>query len=93
MFTRLRCIDGQRRLPAVRPPSVRSAIEAEFASSSQVKSPVVVGGDRSITLPILRALTDASDPSRWSTSTHRLGPEVWATISTGTPMRHAIDED
>ncbi|HEX7838438.1 MAG TPA: agmatinase [Kofleriaceae bacterium] len=98
VFDRTRCIDGGN---VVFPPfdreAMRQAVEAEIdrlAAASVV--PVVVGGDHSITLPILRALARRHGPlAVVHLDAHQdlSGPEVWGdAFHHGTPIRHAIDE-
>jgi agmatinase len=98
VFTRLRCIDaGNIVFPPFDRAAMRSAIEAEVRQlvAGEV-SPFVVGGDHSITLPVLRALTKRIGPVavvHFDAHLDLSGPEVWADeFHHGTPMRHAIDE-
>lgn len=98
VFARLRCVDGGN---VVFPPfdraAMRTAVEAEVRqlAAAQV-TPVVIGGDHSITLPILRALAKRLGPlavvhidAHFDLS----GPDVWGDeFHHGTPIRHAIDE-
>jgi agmatinase len=98
VFVRMRCVDGGN---AVFPPfdreMMRAAVEADIrrlAAAGVV--PVVVGGDHSITLPILRALAAAHGPLAVVHLDAHLdvsGPDVWGdTFHHGTPIKHAIDE-
>jgi agmatinase len=98
VFSAVRCVDGGN---VVFPPFdrelMRSAVEAEAGRVAAAGAvPIVVGGDHSITLPILRALARRHGPlavvhldAHQDTS----GPEVWGdAFHHGTPMKHAIDE-
>jgi agmatinase len=98
VFARLRCVDGGN---VVFPPfdraAMRGAVEAEIARLAAARvAPVVIGGDHSITLPILRALAGRHGPlavvhldAHLDTS----GADVWGDdFHHGTPLRHAITE-
>jgi agmatinase len=98
VFTRLRCIDaGNIVFPPFDRAAMRSAIEAEVRQlvAGEV-APMIVGGDHSITLPVLRALTKRIGPVavvHFDAHLDMSGPEVWSDdFHHGTPMRHAIDE-
>ncbi len=98
VFDALRVVDGGNAMtPPFNPGAMREVVQqftaAVIASGA---SPFVVGGDHSITLPILRALvaargplalvhvdahSDTSDGKMWREEYHH-----------GTPIRHAIDE-
>jgi agmatinase len=78
-------------------PAMRAAVEAEIAAVVAAGArPFVVGGDHSITYPILRALHAARGPiavvhvdAHLDTS----GPEVWGDeFHHGTSIRHGIVE-
>jgi agmatinase len=98
VFARLRCVDaGNVVFPPFDREHMRAAVEAEAARlAAGGTAPVVVGGDHSITLPILRALARQHGPlavvhldAHLDTS----GPEVWGdAFHHGTPLRHAIEE-
>ncbi len=98
VFKELACIDGGNvAFPPFDAPAVRDLIERDVRSVYQSRAiPFVVGGDHSITLPILRAAAHAHGPvavlhvdAHLDTS----GPEVWGeAFHHGTPIRHAIDE-
>lgn len=98
VFSRIRCIDGGN---VVFPPfdraAMRGAVEAEVRqlASAQV-IPIVIGGDHSITLPVLRALTKRHGPMaivHFDAHLDLSGPDVWGDeFHHGTPLRHAIDE-
>jgi agmatinase len=98
VFTRLRCVDaGNIVFPPFDRGAMRTAIEAEIRQlvAGEV-TPFVVGGDHSITLPVLRALTKRIGPVavvHFDAHLDMSGPEVWNDeFHHGTPMRHAIDE-
>jgi agmatinase len=98
VFAELRCVDGGNIVfPPFDREAMRAAVEAEIARLAAADVvPVVVGGDHSITLPILRALAsrhgplavvhldahlDISDADVWGDAFHH-----------GTPFKHAIQE-
>lgn len=99
VFNTLRVVDhGNVAVPPFSAELARGAIEAEIgAVVGAGVVPFVVGGDHSITYPILRAVARAHGPvalvhvdAHLDTS----GPEVWGdAYHHGTPIRHAIDED
>ena len=98
VFAGLRCVDGGN---VVFPPFdrelMRAEVEAEIARLAAVRvAPVVVGGDHSITLPILRALANRHGPLAVVHLDAHLdisGPDVWGdAFHHGTPIKHAIDE-
>lgn len=98
VFTRLRCVDaGNIVFPPFDRAAMRSAIEAEVRQlvAGEV-TPFIVGGDHSITLPVLRAVTKRIGPVavvHFDAHLDLSGPEVWSDeFHHGTPMRHAIDE-
>lgn len=98
VFSRLRCVDGGN---VVFPPFdreiMRAAVEAEIRQlAGALVRPIVVGGDHSVSLPVMRALAKRHGPlacvhfdAHLDTST----PDVWGdAFHHGTFMRHAIDE-
>lgn len=98
VFAALPTVDGGN---VVFPPfdraGMRGAVQQEVARVISVgAAPFVVGGDHSITLPVLRALAAAHGPlavvhvdAHLDTS----GAEVWGdAFHHGTPIRHALDE-
>jgi len=98
VFARLRCVDGGN---VVFPPFdrevMRAAVEAEVTRLTAARvAPVVVGGDHSITLPVLRALARRHGPLAVVHLDAHLdisGPDVWGdAFHHGTPLRHAIEE-
>lgn len=98
VFARLRCVDGGN---VVFPPfdreMMRAAVEAEIDRLGEANvTPVVVGGDHSITLPILRALARRHGPLAVVHLDAHLdvsGPDGWGdAFHHGTPFKHAIDE-
>jgi agmatinase len=98
VFERLRCVDGGN---VVFPPfdrtAMRAAVEADVRGLAAAKvMPFVVGGDHSITLPVLRALAKRFGPVavvHFDAHFDLSGPEVWGDDHHhGTPLRHAIDE-
>jgi agmatinase len=98
VFARLRCVDaGNVVFPPFDRAAMRSAVEAEVRRLADAHvAPVVVGGDHSITLPILRALARQHGPLAIVHLDAHLdlsGPETWGDeFHHGTPLRHAIDE-
>jgi agmatinase len=98
VFSRLRCVDGGN---VVFPPfdreAMRAAVETEVRQlSAALVTPVVIGGDHSVTLPVLRALSKRHGPLavvHFDAHLDTSGPEVWGdAYHHGTPMRHAIEE-
>jgi agmatinase len=98
VFARLSCVDGGN---VVFPPFdrevMRAAVEAEIARlAAGDVMPVVIGGDHSITLPILRALAKKHGPLavvHLDAHFDLSGPDVWGdAYHHGTPLKHAIDE-
>jgi len=98
VFARLRCVDGGN---VVFPPfdraAMRTAVEAEIRQLAAAHvAPVTIGGDHSITLPILRALAKRFGPLavvHFDAHFDLSGPDVWGDDHHhGTPIRHAIDE-
>ena len=98
VFSRLRCADGGNIVfPPFDRAAMRAAVEAEIRRLADAgTAPLLVGGDHSITLPVLRALArehgalavvhldahlDLSTADVWGDDHHH-----------GTPIRHAIDE-
>ncbi len=98
VFSRLRVVDGGN---VVFPPfdraAMRTAVEADVRQlvASQV-TPIVIGGDHSITLPVLRAIVKQIGPIaivHFDAHLDLSGPDVWGDeFHHGTPIRHAIDE-
>src|SRR6476469_8624172 len=64
VFSRLRCVDaGNIVFPPFDRSAMRSAIEAEIRQLvAGLVTPVVLGGDHSVTLPVLRALAGRLGP-------------------------------
>jgi len=98
VFERLKCVDGGN---VVFPPfdrtAMRAAVEADVRGLAAAKvMPFVVGGDHSISLPVLRALAKRFGPVavvHFDAHFDLSGPEVWGDDHHhGTPLRHAIDE-
>jgi agmatinase len=98
VFTRLRCVDvGNIVFPPFDRAAMRSAIEAEIRQLVAAEiTPFVVGGDHSVTLPVLRALAKRTGPValvHFDAHLDTSGPEGWSDeFHHGTPIRHAIDE-
>jgi agmatinase len=98
VFARLRCVDaGNIVFPPFDREAMRSEIEAEVRELARSRVvPVLVGGDHSITLPVLRALCKAEGPLaviHFDAHLDLSGPEVWGdAFHHGTPFRHAIAE-
>lgn len=98
VFAQLRCVDaGNVVFPAFDRAAMREAVEVELRQLAAARvTPILVGGDHSITLPALRALVKRFGPlavvhvdAHLDTS----GPETWGdAYHHGTPIRHAIDE-
>jgi agmatinase len=98
VFGVLRCVDGGN---VVFPPfdraAMRAAVEAHVRElGGHRTTPVVVGGDHSITLPVLRALAHRHGPLavvHFDAHLDTSGPEAWGDEHHhGTPLRHAIEE-
>ena len=98
VFSRLRCVDaGNVVFPPFDRGAMREAVEAEVARLAAAKiAPVVIGGDHSISLPILRALAKRHGPLavvHLDAHFDLSGPETWGdAFHHGTPLRHAIEE-
>jgi len=98
VFGEVPAVDGGNvAFPPFHPPAMREAVEVEIASIAAAGAvPFVLGGDHSVTLPVLRALAKARGPlavvhvdAHLDTS----GPEVWGEpFHHGTPFRHALEE-
>jgi agmatinase len=98
VFAELTCVDGGNVLfPPFHRPAMRQAVTDMIGDVIAAgATPFVVGGDHSITAPILRALAAAHGPlavlhldAHLDTS----GPETWGDDHHhGTPMRHALVE-
>lgn len=96
VFSRLNVADGGN---VVFPPFdravMREAVFAQVAGLGAIK-PFVVGGDHSVTLPVLRALAKQHGPlaiAHFDAHLDLSGPEVWGDdFHHGTPLRHAIEE-
>jgi agmatinase len=94
----LSAVDGGNvAFPPFSPAAMREAVEGAAASVAAAGAvPFVVGGDHSVTLPLLRALAKFHGPmavvhidAHLDTS----GPETWGEpFHHGTPFRHAIAE-
>ena len=98
VFERVRCVDGGN---VVFPPFDRAAMrEAVFATVSRLDAagvaPIAIGGDHSITLPIVRALAAAHGPLaivHFDAHLDVSGPDTWGdAVHHGTPLRHVIEE-
>jgi agmatinase len=98
VFERLRCIDaGNIVFPPFDRAAMRGAIEAEIRQlAAGLVTPVIVGGDHSISLPVMRALAGRFGPLsvvHFDAHLDMSGPEVWGdAFHHGTPIRHAIEE-
>lgn len=95
VFERLRCVDaGNVVFPPFDRETMRAAVEAEVRALTAM--PFVVGGDHSVTLPVLRALAKKHGPLavvHFDAHLDLSGPEVWGdAFHHGTPLRHAIEE-
>jgi agmatinase len=96
VFSRLCCVDaGNVVFPPFDRATMRAAIEAEVSQLGDV-IPFVIGGDHSVTLPVLRALRKRLGPIAVVHVDAHLdlsGPETWGDeFHHGTPIRHAIEE-
>ncbi len=98
VFSRLRCVDGGN---IVFPPFDRDAMRREVEAqihqlTTATVAPVVVGGDHSISLPILRALAKRHGPLaviQFDAHLDLSSADVWGEdFHHGTPFRHAIEE-
>lgn len=98
VFARLRCVDaGNIVFPPFDREAMRGAVEAELRQlAAALITPVLVGGDHSITLPALRALAKrhgALAIVHLDAHLDTSGPEAWGdAFHHGTPLRHAIQE-
>ena len=98
VFARIRCVDaGNVVFPPFDRAAMRGAVEAEVRQLAAAGvAPLVVGGDHSVTLPVLRALAKQHGPLAIVHVDAHLdlsGPDVWGDeFHHGTPLRHAIDE-
>lgn len=98
VFATLACRDGGNvAFPPFDRAAMRAAVAAEVGAVVRAGAvPVVVGGDHSVALPVLRALHDAHGPlaivhvdAHLDTSS----ADTWGDdFHHGTPMRHAIAE-
>lgn len=98
VFHLLRCIDaGNVVFPPFDRAAMRAAVETEVRELAAAHvTPVLIGGDHSITLPALRALAKARGPLavvHFDAHLDTSGPGVWGDeFHHGTPLRHAIEE-
>jgi agmatinase len=98
VFARARCVDaGNVVFPPFDRAAMREAVELDVRRLAAAgAAPVLIGGDHSITLPVLRALVKRIGPlaivhvdAHLDTS----GPDTWGdAFHHGTPLRHAIAE-
>ena len=98
VFDRLNALDGGNvAFPPFDPSAVRDCVEAAVTTVLTAGAvPFVVGGDHSVALPALRALSRRHGPvavvhvdAHLDTS----GPETWGEqFHHGTPFRNALDE-
>ena len=98
VFASLAAVDGGNvAFPPFSPAAMREAVEEAAARVAAAgAAPFVVGGDHSVTLPLLRGLAKRYGPlavvhidAHLDTS----GPETWGEpFHHGTPFRHAIAE-
>ena len=98
VFARARCVDaGNVVFPPFDRGAMREAVQAEIARlAARAVVPIIIGGDHSVTLPVLRALATQHGPLAIVHLDAHLdlsGPETWGdAFHHGTPLRHAIDE-
>jgi agmatinase len=95
VFSRLRCVDaGNVVFPPFDRAVMRAAVEAQVAALPAL--PFVVGGDHSVTLPVLRAIAKRHGPVavvHFDAHFDLSGADVWGDDHHhGTPLRHAIQE-
>ena len=96
VFAALDCIDGGNIVfPPFDRAAMRSAVEQEIRKlAAKGTAPLMIGGDHSITLPALRALSRKHGPLavvHFDAHLDVSGPEVWGDDHHhGTPIRHAI---
>lgn len=98
VFTRVHAADGGNIIfPPFDRGAMREAVQAEIAAIAAAGAvPFVVGGDHSVSLPVLRAIAKVHGPislvhvdAHLDTST----AETWRDdMHHGTPIRHAISE-
>lgn len=98
VFGTLACRDGGNvAFPPFDRAAMREQVQAEVGAIAVAPAvPVVIGGDHSIAVPVLRALRAVHGPlaivhvdAHLDTS----GPDLWGDAwHHGTPMRHAIEE-
>lgn len=98
VFAQLRCVDGGN---VVFPPfdraAMREAVETEIRQLIAARiTPLVIGGDHSVSLPVMRALAKRFGPLatvHFDAHLDTSGSEVWGdSFHHGTPLRHAIEE-
>jgi agmatinase len=98
VFSRVRCVDaGNIVFPPFDREAMRTEVESEIRQlAAALVTPVVIGGDHSITLPILRALARKHGPMavvHFDAHLDVSTADVWGDeFHHGTPIRHAIDE-
>lgn len=98
VFDALACVDGGNvAFPPFDRAAMRAAVEAEIRQLAAGRvTPLVIGGDHSVTLPVLRALAKKYGPLavvHFDAHLDTSGPEAWGDdFHHGTPLRHAIDE-
>ncbi len=98
VFAKLQAVDGGNiPIPPFNPAGAREIVAAEVAHVTEAGAiPMVVGGDHSVALPVMRALAEAHGPlsvihidAHLDTST----AEVWGEkYHHGTPFRNAVEE-
>jgi agmatinase len=98
VFQQLRCLDaGNIAFPPFDRAAMRVAVEAEVRQLAAGRvTPVIVGGDHSVSLPVMRALAKRHGQLaivHFDAHLDTSGPEVWGDeFHHGTPIRHAIEE-
>ncbi|CAN5900598.1 agmatinase [soil metagenome] len=98
VFSRLRCVDGGNIVfPPFNREAMRHEIEAQIRQlTAALVVPIIVGGDHSITLPVLRALAKRHGPLaviQFDAHLDLSTADVWGEeFHHGTPFRHAITE-
>lgn len=98
VFAALRCVDaGNVAFPPFDREAMRMAVESEVRQLAAARiTPLVIGGDHSISLPVMRALSKRFGPLaviHFDAHLDTSGPEVWGDeFHHGTPIRHAVEE-
>ncbi len=98
VFDKLRCVDGGNIVfPPFDREAMRAAVEAEVRQlCAALVTPLVIGGDHSVSLPVMRALAKRHGSLavvHFDAHLDTSSVEVWGdAFHHGTPLRHAIEE-